>query len=383
MKVKLVVLTEIVSPYRIPVFNALAAREDIELQVIFLAETDPTQREWKVYKEEIKFPYLVLPSWRRRYRGRNILLNRGLSAVLKQLAPDVMLCGGYNYLASWQALAWARKNRVPFLAWIESTSRDARSNHRWIELFKKKFISRCDAFVVPGKSSTEYVQSFNISPANIFVAPNAVDIAYFSQKSAEARAAEHLYRQKLGLPERFFLYVGRLVKEKGVFDLLTAYGRLPHKIRNETGIVFVGNGPARHELMRQASEISCGIVKFPGFVQREDMPFYYGLAEACLLPTYSDPWGLVVNEAMACGLPIIITDVAGCVADLVEDQWNGLIVPSRRPSQLTAAMQRIADSSDARFAMGQRGRKRIIEYSPESCAAGIAQAAISHKDSHV
>ena len=382
MKVKLVVLTEIVSPYRIPVFNALAAREDIELHVIFLAETDPTQREWKVYKEEIKFSYQVLPSWRRRYRGRNILLNRGLGAALSRVKPDVVLCGGYNYLASWQALAWARKHRVPFLAWIESTSRDARNNHRWVELFKKRFISRCDAFVVPGKSSTEYVRSFNIPPSNIFVAPNAVDSAFFFQKSAEARAEGRLYREKLGLPERFFLYVGRLVEDKGVFDLLTAYGQLPRAVQEGIGMVFVGNGPAQRELMCKAAELQCGLIKFAGFVQREELPFYYGLAEACLLPTHSDTWGLVVNEAMACGLPIIITDVAGCMADLVEDQWNGLVVPSGRPSRLTVAMQRIAASPDGCL-MGQRSQKRITEYSPESCAAGIAQAAMARKDFHV
>ncbi len=101
MKRRLVILSEIIAPYRIPVFNALARHEGIDLHVIFLAESDPELRDWLVYKDEINFSYQVLPSWRRRFAGHNLLLNRGLKAALQQAAPDVILCGGYNYLASW------------------------------------------------------------------------------------------------------------------------------------------------------------------------------------------------------------------------------------------------------------------------------------------
>ena len=97
---KLVILTEIIAPYRIPVFNALAQRPELNLHVIFLSENDPTLRQWRVYKDEIRFQYDVLPSWRRRLGGYNVLLNRGVHAALNRIEPDVLLCGGYNYLAS-------------------------------------------------------------------------------------------------------------------------------------------------------------------------------------------------------------------------------------------------------------------------------------------
>jgi glycosyltransferase involved in cell wall biosynthesis len=377
MSLKLVILTEIVSPYRIPVFNALAEQGDIDLHVIFLAETDATQREWIVYRDEIKFRYQVLASWRRRYGTWNILLNRGLTAALHKIAPDVILCGGYNYLASWQALAWARKRGVPFLAWVESTAKDDRSHSRLVESLKRRFISNCSAFVVPGRSSDQYMRNFDIRPSNIFVAPNAVDVELFAQKSAAARAESMLYREKLQLPSRFFLYVGRLVEQKGIFDLLDAYGTLAERTRNETGLVFVGNGPDKTELMARASMICPGTVKFAGFVQRDELPYYYGLAEACILPTYSDPWGLVVNEAMACGLPVVVTDVAGCAADLVEDRWNGFLIAPRQPSELASTLEILAGNVEMGSTMGQRGQERIVQYSPEICAAGIARAALS------
>lgn len=375
MSVKLVILTEIVSPYRIPVFNALVAQDDIELHVIFLAETDPTQREWIVYKNEIRFSYQVLPSWRKRYGKCNILLNQGLTNALNQLTPNVILCGGYNYIASWQALVWARRHKVPFLAWVESTTRDERANLRVVESLKKKFISMCNAFVVPGRSSSEYVQRFNIPSETIFLAPNAVDTDLFAKGAEAARKNTRQYLERLQLPSRFFLYVGRMVEQKGIFDLLDAYATLHESTRKKVGLVFVGNGPAKRELEHRASRISCGAIEFAGFVQRDDLPYYYGLADATILPTYSDPWGLVVNEAMACSSPVIVTEVAGCAADLVENQCNGFLVPPHETAALASAMELIAGDEELREKMGTRGRQRILGYSPEACAEGIARAA--------
>ena len=97
---RVVILTEIISPYRIPVFNALAETAWIDLHVIFLAETDSTLWQWKVYKDEIRFSFEVLPHWRRRVRGYNVLLNRGVNAALTKAKPDVVVCGGYSYFAA-------------------------------------------------------------------------------------------------------------------------------------------------------------------------------------------------------------------------------------------------------------------------------------------
>ena len=112
MKRRLVILTEIISPYRIPLFNSLAEHMDVDLHVIFLAETDPDLRQWEVYKQEIRFSFQVLPSWRKRIGKYNVLINFGVSRALNLSKPDVILCGGYNYIASWQALFWAKKRKV-------------------------------------------------------------------------------------------------------------------------------------------------------------------------------------------------------------------------------------------------------------------------------
>jgi glycosyltransferase involved in cell wall biosynthesis len=376
LSTKLVVLTEIISPYRIPVFNCLARIEGIDLHVIFLAENDPETRSWLVYKNEIQFSYEVLHSYRVNCGRYKLLFNRGVCNVLSRTAPDVIVCGGYNYVASWQSLSWARRNGIPFLLWSESHARDRRRNNRFIERLKTHFIRRCSAFIVPGKAASHYLTAFHIARERIFVAPNAVDNDLFGQIARGVREQAAIERLQLGLPQRFFIFVGRLVIEKGVFDLLSAYRRLDPGIACTVGLVFVGDGPARTELEKAARDIAAGSIQFRGFVQREMLARYYALSDALVFPTHTDTWGLVVNEAMACGLPVVCADVAGCAADLIKEGWNGRVIRANDINQLTCVLEELITQRQSLAAMGENSRKRILDYSPEACAEGIATAAL-------
>lgn len=373
MKRRLVILTEIISPYRIPLFNALAKREEVDLHVIFLAETDSSLRQWEVHKEEIKFSYQVLPSWRKRIGRLNVLLNRRVVHALMEALPDLILCGGYNYIASWRALFWARAHRIPFYLWSESNLQDLRRGHALVEFLKSQFLHQCSGFVVPGRSALEYLRAHNIEKGAIFTAPNAVDNELYVKAAAGARQSAAQLRAELGLPARYFLFVGRLVRQKGVFELLSAYAKLDKALRQQVGLVFVGDGSSRLQLEEQALSISPGVIRFPGFVQRERLAICYALAEMLILPTYTDPWGLVVNEAMACGLPVVVSRVAGCAADLVRDNWNGLLVPPRDIALLTSAMHGLASQEDLCATMGANSAQHINRYSPKEWATGIAK----------
>jgi glycosyltransferase involved in cell wall biosynthesis len=374
MKMRLIILTEIISPYRIPVFNALAQLPEIDLHVIFLAETDTSMRQWRVYTDEIRFSYQVLPSWRQRLGKHNLLVNKNVSVALGRACPDVILCGGYNYLASWQSLRWAKRNRVPLLLWCESTSSDQRNLYRPVEVLKQRFLIECAGFVVPGKSAFAYVRQLTQSQ-HIFIAPNTVDIELFSSRAEQARLQRSRLCGEVGLPERYFLYVGRLVQAKGVRDLLEAYAGLDSLLREQVGLVLVGDGPMRAELEAVSRSIFPGIVHFPGFCQREELPAYYALAECLVLPTYSDTWGLVINEALACGLPIICSRVAGCAADLVTS--NGRLITPGNVLELMAAMAEVAADPLLRNEMCSESRKLIQNYTPARCALGIAEAALT------
>ena len=241
---RLVILTEIIAPYRIPVFNALAARGDVDPHVIFFSENDPSLRQWQVYRDEIRFSYEVLPGWRRRLGKYNILLNWGMRSALGKARPDAIVCAGYSYLASWQAALWARRHAVPLLLWTESNSRDIRRNHLAVEFMKRRFLGLCRAFAAAGKSSREDLLALGASSESIYIAPDAVDVQFFSTLAAKAREHAENLRASHGLPSHYFLCVGRLVREKGVFDLLSAYATLDEYTRSQIGLVFVGDGPA-------------------------------------------------------------------------------------------------------------------------------------------
>lgn len=383
MKRKLLILSEIIAPYRIPVFNALAQCSGIDLRVVFLAETDASLRQWRVYKDEIHFSYEVLPSWRFRLGRNSVLLNWRVRASLKQLAPDAIICGGYNYFASWEALSWARRNNVDFILWSESNQYDARSGRRWIESLKSYFLGRCDRFVVPGKSSFAYLHLLGVAKEKIFTALNAVDNDWFASQAQAARSRAAELRKRLGLPERFILFVGRLVSEKGIFDLLEAYGRLGDDVKSAVGLVFAGDGSERSELEKKAKKISPSTICVCGFAQREQLAAIYGLADVLVLPTHSDPWGLVVNEAMVCGLPVVVSNVAGCAADLVEDGWNGFVVAPTDTDKLCGAIDAILRNDRLRQQMRVHSMERIRQYSPEACAAGLAAAAFPERPSEM
>ena len=374
MKRRVVLLTEIIAPYRIPVFNVLAARDDINLHVIFLSETDPTLRQWLVHKDEIRFTYEVLSSVRRRVGSYSFLLNRGLTKALDRAHPEVIICGGYNYIASWQALRWANRNTVPFILWTESTSLDQRNHHSWIEALKRWFLTHCEGFLVPGLSSRNYLRELGVPDDSIFTAPNAMDLGFFTEAAREAKINAATIRQEFSLPERYFLNVGRLVPIKGVIELLNAYAKLDADVRARVGLVLVGDGALKAELTRKAALISPGTVRFPGFLQKDRLPEIYALADAFVFPTLSDPWGFVVNEAMACGLPIIASDVAGCVADLVHDGENGMIVPARNVGALSDAMGKLAADGRLRARMADSSSGLILVYSPSAWAEGVSKA---------
>jgi len=374
MKQRLVILTEIISPYRIPLFNCLARREEVDLHVIFLAETDLGLRQWQVYKEEIRFSHEVLPSWRKKLGKYNVLVNRGVSRALRAASPDAIVCGGYNYIASWQSLLWARAYQVPFLLWTESNLQDLRDGHALVEFLKAEFIGHCSAFLAAGQSARKYLRAHKVGDDRIYTAPDAVDNDRFAAAAACARKQASECRQELGLPDRYFLFTGRLVREKGVFELLSAYATLEPSLRQRVGLIYAGDGPCRQALQERAAAISPGTIKSPGFVQRDELAKYYALADVLILPTHSDPWGLVVNEAMACGLPVIVSEIAGCAADLVKPGWNGLLVPPADASTLAVAMRSLGDRQELCRQMGDRSRQHILRYSPEEWASGVCRA---------
>jgi glycosyltransferase involved in cell wall biosynthesis len=351
---KLALLTEIPAPFRIPLFNALAAHDGVDLRVLFLAAADPRRAHYELHADEFRFDWRVLRGWQLRRGARWVVLNRGVVRELRRFGPDGVGVGGWNQPAFWQALAYAKARRIPLLVWVESTSRDARSQAAPLELAKRALIRAASGFFVPGRASADYLRSLGVSDDRIGVAPNAVDAAIFGA------AAGH--RDRDGCR---FLYVGRLDREKGVDVLLRAFHRVPGEL------VIVGGGREEPALRAHASER----VRFVGQLDRDDVVPYYAAADVFVLPSRSEPWGMVLNEAAAAGLPLVATDGVGAAHELIEHGVNGFRVPDGDEEALAEALRLLAEDREFRRRAGERSRELVRRFTPEAWAAGVVQLA--------
>jgi glycosyltransferase involved in cell wall biosynthesis len=355
-------LGEIAAPFRIPLFNALAARDDVAFRALFLAETDPRRTHYRLHADEFRFDWRVLPGRELRRGGRWMVVNAGVVRELRRFRPDVVGVGGWNQPAFWQALAYAKARRLPLVAWVESTARDERSGAAPLELAKRVLVRACAGFFVPGRASAEYLRGLGVGEERIVVAPNAVDASLFA----------HEPRTAGGDGACTFLYVGRLDAEKGLDVLLRAFER----VRGE--LVLVGGGTDEERLRAAAPER----VRFLGTRDRDELAAVYAAADVFVLPSRSEPWGMVLNEAAAAGLPLVATEGAGAAHELIEDGVNGFRVPVGDEAALADAMRRLAEDPQLRAAAGARSRELVAAFTPEAWADAIAKLLRSVLSSH-
>jgi glycosyltransferase involved in cell wall biosynthesis len=294
----------------------------------------------------------VLAGRQLRRGGRWIVLSRGVGAELAGFRPDAVGVGGWNQPAFWQASAYCRRHRVPLLVWVESTARDARSESRPLELAKRTLIRRAAGFFVPGRASADYVRSFGVPEERIALAPNAVDAEIFGRAAVDRRGRENCT----------FLYAGRLDEEKGLDVLLRAFARAPGEL------ILAGSGSEESRLRALADER----VRFLGPLDRDELPAVYAQADVFVLPSRSEPWGMVLNEAAAAGLPLVATDGVGAAHDLVEDGVNGFRVPVGDEAALATALTRLAVDEPFRLAAGARSSELAVRFTPEAWADGVA-----------
>jgi glycosyltransferase involved in cell wall biosynthesis len=352
---RIALLTEIPAPYRVPLFNALAAREDVELRVCFLARHDP-RRAYRVHDEEHRFDEVTLGGRELHHGGRWVVLSGRVLGELRRFGPDVVIVGGWNQPTLLLALAWGRLRRIPVACWVESTARDARSGAAPLEWTKRRLIGSFSGFLVPGAASAEYLASFGVPRGRIAIAPNSVDPAVF--RDAVARAREG----RAPNARCTFLYTGRLDPEKNVGALVEAMRDL------DADLVVVGAGSEDRELRERAPENVC----FVGNVDRDELVGYYAHADAYVLPSRSEQWGMTLNEAAFAGLPIVATDAAGAAYELVEDGVSGLRIPAGDGAALRQALERLAGDADFRAAAARRSAELGARLTPEAWAAAVA-----------
>ena len=343
---RVALLTEIPAPYRIPLFNALAER--VDLRVLFLRARHP-HRPYDLHREELRFEWRVLPGVQLTFRSHWFVFNLSIGGRLRH--ADVVVLGGWNQPAFWEALFWCRLRRVPTILWSESTGRDRRSGRH--ERIKRRLLRGIDAFVVPGRAAQDYLVGLGVPADRITVAPNAVDPTIFGN-----------VRRSRSDGARTLIAVARLAPEKGLDVLLEATAGLP------VDVVIAGTGPEEQRLRQLAGPN----VTFLGNVERDALPQLYADADIAVIPSRSDPWGMVFNEAALSGLPIVSTTAPGAADELVEDGVNGFRVRTGDAAALRRAIVRLVEDEPFRRSAGERSREIAGRFTPDAWADAVAAA---------
>ena len=303
-----------------------------------------------------------------------------VTAALDRIGPDAVAINSYSVADAQAALLWCRRHRRTAVLMTDTTAADAvRTPLR--ERAKGALVRQFDAALVAGAPHREYLADLGFPPDRVFQPYDVVDNAFFRDNAARARADPGAWASLPGLsgPGPFFLASSRFVPRKNVGGLLRAYGRYRAAEaaagRAPWRLVVLGDGPERPALGALAER--AGGVTLAGFRQAEELPAYYGLAGAFVHAPLVDQWGLVVNEAMASGLPVAVSDRAGCARDLVHDGDNGVRFDPADEGALAQALALVAAPGTDRGRMGRRSAEIVAAWSPEAFADGVLAAARS------
>ena len=301
-------------------------------------------------------------------------LKKELFSELSKLKPDVVAIPGWSHRASLIALSYCLANSVPVVIMSDSNAIDAK--RYWPkELVKKRILSLVGSAIAGGERSAKYMATLGVPTSHIFVGYDVVDNVHFAQKAREVGQNSIEVRRKLGLPPRYFLASCRFVAKKNLTQLLRAYAL--YKARQGSGswkLVVLGNGDLWKTLHEQRHKLGLDDhVIFPGFIQYSQLPIYYGLATTFVHASIVEQWGLVVNEALASGLPVLVSRRCGCVAELVHEGRNGFTFDPFDAHELADLMVKMTDRTDLQ-SMGAASEEIIRDWSPEKFATNLLQA---------
>jgi glycosyltransferase involved in cell wall biosynthesis len=296
---------------------------------------------------------------------------------------DAFIVNGWHLKSYWQASKACRAAGVPVLVRGDSHLSTSRSwikrvamefTHRWL-------IRQFDGFLAVGKRNRTYLEHFGASPERIFSVPHFVDNSWFAEKASEARGRRTAVRMSWGACESTFvaLFVGKFQAIKRPLDLLRALAYLNEQhtpaSKQRLLAVFVGAGALEGELHAEAKKLNVD-AHFAGFKNQGELPSCYVAADVLVLPSVCETWGLVVNEAMACGLPAIVSDTVGCETDLIDAFQTGLVFPVGDTTTLANRIAELKSLNATGYNFSVALAEKIQLYSASTAVKGTMRGLI-------
>lgn len=365
--------------YYTPIFRELARRCD--LTVFFAHRQDAAAQAQAGYGVAFDWDIDLLSGYESRFL-KNVacwpstesFAGCNTPEIAERIADgrfDAFVVPGWSLRTYWQAVVACRRAGVPVMVRGDSQLAGQRGGVRRVikNLLFPRALRQFDACLYVGHRNREYLEHYGVPSERLFFSPHCVDNDSFAKASAASR------KQAGGEPcsaRRRILFVGRLVESKRPMDLIRAAARLAAE-RQPVELIIAGAGDLQRP-MEEAARAGSVDVRFLGFVNQSRLPAVYASADVLVLPsTAVETWGLVVNEAMACGLPAVVSDAVGCGPDLIRPGVTGAVAPLGDVNGLAAAIGSVLsfDRTETVRAL----KERMVVYSPEGAADGILEAA--------
>lgn len=309
-------------------------------------------------------------------RVRGLAVAGPLGEALERLRPGVVCINGWSEGGAREALRWSVRNGVGAVLMSESGEED-HGRRRIKEWVKGRILGLCSTALVGGSPHAAYLQALGFPRDRIFDGYDAVDNAHFETGAAAARREPEAHRARLSLPADYFVAASRFGDKKNLPRVLKAYAQYRSLAGNGAwDFVLFGDGELRPELMRLGAEL--GVERsfhMPGFASYDDLPACYALSRCFLHASTTEQWGLVVNEAMAAGAPVLVSKRCGCCADLVRDGVNGYSFDPSDTRALAGLMLSCHRDAGALEVMGRAGAAIIRDWGPARFARGLSNAA--------
>lgn len=322
---------------------------------------------WQANVENLPYPFVTVFQNGELEQANPLDLIRRLYATLAEVNPSVVAIAGYSHPAMLAALLWCRWHRKPAVllaaTWEQNIPRSS-----WRETVKRWIVRQYQAALVGGQPQKRYLSQLGIPLNKIFTGYNTVDNDAFHPSRIQSLPNS--------LNKPFFLSVVRFIFEKNLPNLLDAYALYCQKAGSDAwDLVLCGDGPLRSQVEAQIEQLEISQhVHLPGFLQQNQLFPYFAHANGLILASLSETWGLVVNEAMAAALPILVSKNCGCYEDLVVEGVTGWGFEFDNIEEMAKRMLEMSADPKQAKAMGEAGLNHIQKFSPDCFAQGLAQA---------
>ncbi len=379
MTTKLAICFTNFGPYHLARLRALAYELDRTDGKLLAYEVAGTERRypWQPARGDEPFAWTSFFPDQELERLSSAACSQAIQTALEHDQPTAVAIVGYSRPESMAALRWARKNKRPVILMSESQEID-HPRAWWKEAIKRRRVERCSAGLVGGPRHRDYLVELGMPRDRITFGYNAVDNDHFSGEAEKARRDPN---GREGLPQApYFIAVNRFVPEKNLPLLVRAFARYRKELASGTAwdLVLCGGGPGADEV--EAAIEKSGVreaIHRPGFLQADQLPRWYAHASAFVHPSILEPWGLVVNEAAACGLPLLVSDRAGCVETFVPtgEESTGKRFNPHDEAELTNGLTWMANQPEhERQAQGRRSEEIVAQWGPQRFAQGTLEA---------